>query len=284
MIEQARATYGGVDTRVLSVPGGGTPIVLFHGYADSADTWRMVLTKLAAAGRRVVAVDLPGFGQADPRSPGPLLPQFDGFADAVLAAFGPAVLVGNSLGAATAVRAAARNDSVKGLVALDDPLGARHWLARMARRSEVPVAIWSHVGRVPVPAAALRWAIRQGTPRALYGPGVRPDPEVIAQWAAALASSADLATLGRYAFQYAYETRDGHQGVRVGCPTLIVHGARDRIIPVHSSHVLHQQIPGSGLVVLPRSGHCPQLDNPSEVVRLILRLLERVDPIVQREA
>ncbi|MGB3332425.1 MAG: alpha/beta fold hydrolase, partial [Mycobacterium sp.] len=72
MISTTRAGFDGVGTRMLSVPGDGTPVVLLHGYGDSADTWRGVLTRLAAAGRRAVAVDLPGFGQADPRRAGPL--------------------------------------------------------------------------------------------------------------------------------------------------------------------------------------------------------------------
>jgi pimeloyl-ACP methyl ester carboxylesterase len=190
---------------------------------------------------------------------------------------GPAVLVGNSLGAATAVRAAARNDSVTALVTLDDPLGVRSWVARLARRREVPAVVWSRLGRAPVPAKALRWATGKAMPRALYGPAARPDPEVIAHWTGSLTSAADVAALGRYAFQYAYETKGGHRDVRVSCPTVIVHGARDRIIPVQSSRALHQQIPGSDLVVLPRSGHCPQLDDPDEVVRLLLQLLEEVE-------
>lgn len=65
MITQARASYAGVGTRTLTVTGRGTPVVLLHGFADSADTWRGVLTRLEAAGRPAVAVDLPGFGQAD---------------------------------------------------------------------------------------------------------------------------------------------------------------------------------------------------------------------------
>jgi hypothetical protein len=86
MITETRACFNGVHTRVLSVPGDGVPIVMFHGYADSADTWRGVLTEVEAAGRRAVAVDLPGFGAADPRTDGPMLPQFDAFADARTAA------------------------------------------------------------------------------------------------------------------------------------------------------------------------------------------------------
>ena len=52
--------------RVLELEGDGAPIVMFHGYADSADTWRQTLALLARRGRRAIAVDLPGFGTADP--------------------------------------------------------------------------------------------------------------------------------------------------------------------------------------------------------------------------
>lgn len=273
MITESRSRFAGVGTRMLSVAGDGTPVVLFHGYADSADTWRPVLTRLEAAGRRALAVDLPGFGQADRRASGPLLPQFDDFTDAVLEAIGPAVLVGNSLGSATAVRAAGRRpESVKALVALDDPLHAQSLVARLVRRREVPKAVWAVAAGVRVPTGALRWATARGTRLALYGPGLRADPEVIAQWQARVSSMADVARLGRYALQYAFETRTGHTGIEVRCPTVVVHGRRDRILPVHSSRVLHQQIPHSEFVVLTRSGHCPQLDDPDAVVRLILRI------------
>jgi pimeloyl-ACP methyl ester carboxylesterase len=63
---------------------------------------------------------------------------------------------------------------------------------------------------------------------------------------------------------------------------LIVHGGCDRIIPVHSSRHLHHQIPGSDFVVLPRSGHCPHLDNPGEVVRLTLSLLNRIGDDIEK--
>lgn len=271
MIAETRAGYGGVGTRVLSVAGDGTPVVLFHGYADSADTWRGVLARLDEMGRTAFAVDLPGFGQADRRGPGPMLPQFDAFADAILAEHGPAILVGNSLGAATAVHAATRNpDRVTALVALDDPLNARHWLARLARSRELPVRFWKGLGRVPVPARAWQWVGSQSLRRVLYGSPSAADPAVMAHWLGTFESTASVATLGRYAFQYARETTGGHRDVRVTCPTVVVHGARDRIIPVQASQVLHQQIPGSELVVLPRAGHCPQLDDPDAVTRLVI--------------
>src|SRR6476646_9214123 len=75
----------GFSTRALELEGEGAPIVLFHGYGDSADTWRLVLDRLARADRRAIALDLPGFGTADPLRPGePILPQYDAFAAAAI--------------------------------------------------------------------------------------------------------------------------------------------------------------------------------------------------------
>src|SRR3954468_23137820 len=57
-----RLELAGTRTRALELEGRGPPVLLLHGYADSADTWRAVLDRLARAGRRALAVDLPGFG------------------------------------------------------------------------------------------------------------------------------------------------------------------------------------------------------------------------------
>src|SRR5947209_3795352 len=75
-----RVTLAGYGTRVLELEGDGVPILFFHGYADSADTWRLTLDRLARLGRRAIAVDLPGFGRADPLRPGEILSQLDSFA------------------------------------------------------------------------------------------------------------------------------------------------------------------------------------------------------------
>ncbi|WP_277831554.1 alpha/beta fold hydrolase [Speluncibacter jeojiensis] len=58
----------------------------------------------------------------------------------------------------------------------------------------------------------------------------------------------------------------------VHCPMTIVHGTKDRLVPVAASRRLHELVPGSTLVVLPGVGHCPQLDVPGEVTRLALNL------------
>src|SRR5215212_10548901 len=106
-------TFSGFSTRVLELEGEGPPLVFFHGFSDSADTWRAVLANLGKVDRRAVAVDLPGFAQASPLKPGKVLPQLDRFGEAVLeyaAPDGGAVVAGNSLGGCLALRLAESDD------------------------------------------------------------------------------------------------------------------------------------------------------------------------------
>ncbi|MFB8274049.1 alpha/beta fold hydrolase [Nocardia colli] len=271
MIIETTACYDGVNTRVLSVAGSGTPILLLHGYADSADTWRGVLTAVEAAGRAAFAVDLPGFGLADRRRPGPMTPQFDSFVDAIIAERGPLVLVGNSLGAATALHAAARHPGgeVTAVVSLDEPLLARHWLARVGRLREYRM-FFRLVGLLPIPAALVRWSVRRAVALLVYGPGVVADPEFLTTAIRSVPDMAAVAARGQDAIRYAREHPSGHVDLVVACPVLVVHGTKDRIIPMSAARALHAMLPGSEFVALPGVGHCPQLDVPDEVCRLVL--------------
>jgi pimeloyl-ACP methyl ester carboxylesterase/predicted glycosyltransferase len=60
----------------------------------------------------------------------------------------------------------------------------------------------------------------------------------------------------------------------ITCPTLVVHGARDAIAPLHRGEALAELL-GTELVVLPDAGHCPQARRPVTVNRLIERFTEQ---------
>src|SRR6185436_4097817 len=49
--------------------GAGDPLVLLHGVASSRAIWRHAVAPLARR-RRVIVVDLPGFGASPPAGPG----------------------------------------------------------------------------------------------------------------------------------------------------------------------------------------------------------------------
>jgi pimeloyl-ACP methyl ester carboxylesterase len=52
-------------------------------------------------------------------------------------------------------------------------------------------------------------------------------------------------------------------------PTLIVAGARDRVIPPAHAHAAHAVLSGSRLEIIDDAGHHPQLDCPATLARLI---------------
>ena len=105
-IRASKLELAGVSTRALSVEGDGPAFLFLHGYTDSADTWRYVLTELGKRGRAAVAVDLPSHGHADTHADAPVLPQLKAFASALAERHPGSILAGNSLGGLAALLAA----------------------------------------------------------------------------------------------------------------------------------------------------------------------------------
>lgn len=116
----------------------GTPIVLLGGFAEPSDVWRKVAPLLARAGHRVYALDLPPFGYSERKGPYGVAAwerELEGFERALR--IPQPLLVGHSLGAATAVGEALRRPAaLRGIVLLDgDALGTHNgngWVAHLA--------------------------------------------------------------------------------------------------------------------------------------------------------
>lgn len=89
--------------------GTGLPLVLLHGIGDSCHAWDPVLALLSRE-RRVIAFDLPGFGQTPPLPNSAVTPaDFASLLPAQLAKLGidgPVAMAGNSLGGWIALEAA----------------------------------------------------------------------------------------------------------------------------------------------------------------------------------
>jgi pimeloyl-ACP methyl ester carboxylesterase len=103
--------------------GAGTPVVLLHGWPDTARLWRHQVPALVEAGYRVIAPDLRGFGgsgkpaEVEAYTSARLAGDVTGLLDHL--AIERAHLVGHDWGAAVAWRTAAlRPDRVASLVAL----------------------------------------------------------------------------------------------------------------------------------------------------------------------
>ena len=101
--------------------GAGEPVVLLHAGVADRTMWRDHLGRLADAGYRGIAPDLPGFGEAA-LTPGPQAPWEDVLTTVRELGVGPVHLVGNSFGAAVALRVAVvAPAAVRSLVAVSPP-------------------------------------------------------------------------------------------------------------------------------------------------------------------
>jgi pimeloyl-ACP methyl ester carboxylesterase len=226
----------------------GTPIVLIHGLGSSSEIWA-ALMQLLKKECLVYAPDLPGFGRT------PIAPEGTNIQTHVLylkrfldvLGYPRVTLVGNSLGGWIATRFAVEYpERVERLYLLnsaglrrenmhspyvEDRIEANHSIKQMLRYS------------LPVRTFVLDALIRNAQTPAYAG------------------------------FIRGYDPREELDAVlaNVQVPTTIIWGERDNLLPLIYAYDFHQGISNSELVLLPRTGHMPQIQNPVKVARVILQ-------------
>lgn len=130
-ITRDEVAVGGARLSVLTAgPEGGEPVVLLHGIPASAELWMHVQPRLAEAGYRVLAPDLPGYGRT--RLPADGDRSLGGAADLVAdwlrgAGLGPAWVVGHDLGGGVAQILAGRHPDVVARLTLGDTVVGDSW-------------------------------------------------------------------------------------------------------------------------------------------------------------
>jgi pimeloyl-ACP methyl ester carboxylesterase len=268
-----RQTFGGYETRVLELEGDGVPIVLFHGYADSADTWRHALAALARDGHRAIAVDLPGFAEADPLTPDPILPQLDEFASGALRYLGgrprqPVLVVGNSLGGCLSLRVAERHaDKLAGVVAVA-PAGLV--MTRLLSLIERDPVLRSIVALpAPLPSFVLRAAVARIYAPVAFASPERVDRGVISAFTSHIRARATAASYLQIAHRLVGELHEPFELERITSPLLVVWGDRDRLVFHRGADQLLEAVPGARLELLQGVGHCPQVEVPDRFAKLL---------------
>jgi pimeloyl-ACP methyl ester carboxylesterase len=261
----------------LFVEGDGPTVVLVHGFAHPADAWRPVLARFAEAGQSAVAFDLPGFGAADPAEPNAWLPQGDRVLAGAIAqhsGHGPVVVVGNSLGAALTVRAAASplHLPIRGIVPTATPgLG---WTPLVRAALVGKGRMLAEIAAVGAPRLVRVHGFDRLAGHLLYGDRTMLDVELVRILSSQVHDRRGARELLRRAALMKFEIDAQATLTGVTCPTVIVHGRRDRVVALASSRNLHDAIPHSRLVVLDHAGHCPQLDAPDAIVEFARELAE----------
>lgn len=270
-----RRRFAGYDTRVLELEGEGPPLVLFHGYADSADTWRPVLDRLGQAGRRALAVDLPGFATASPLAERkPVLGQLEAFGAAVVrhaaGRAGDRVLVaGNSLGGCLAILLAQRADlPLLGIVPIAPAgLDLARWIAAVDR---APLLRSLLALPAPVPERVVRDAVGRVYRLLAFSEQAAVERRVVDAFTA---HHRDRATVHGYlatARRLVPELEDPFDLERIECPVLLIWGDRDRMVSHTGSRRLVEALPDTEYELLAGCGHCPQVERAPRVAELLL--------------
>ena len=249
------------------IGGDGPLVVLVPGMGDLRSAYRFLAPALRQEGYRVACTDLRGHGDSDAT--------FTSYgdvetADDIIALIeeleGPAVVVGNSMGAGAAAYAAAeRPDLISGLV-LVGPF-VRNGKTTAMQRVLLRVAMAR-------PWAAMSW--NSYLPK-LYKGQLPVDFDEYRRTI--------VASLRRpgYAKSFSLTTRTDHAMAElrleeVAAPTMVVMGELDPDFPdPHAeaewiSHTLHGTV-----VMVPDAGHYPQSQQPDITTKSVLSFLEEVD-------
>jgi pimeloyl-ACP methyl ester carboxylesterase len=251
----------GADVNYVEI-GEGRPIVFIHGISGCWQNWLENLPHFGA-GRRAIALDLPGFGSSpmpsweiEMSAYGRLLGDF-----CEKLGLERATLVGNSMGGLIAVEAAtAAPGRFERLVLVSAAGIINTWNPRL--RAMATAWAWNEFG--PRFAARARQIVARPRAREIvFGPFIRYPNRLRED----LLLEQMINGLKRAeGFGDALQSVIGHDSrerlAAIEMPTLIVWGLSDRVIPVAAGASYHRRIPRSRLEIFERTGHVPQLERP----------------------
>jgi pimeloyl-ACP methyl ester carboxylesterase len=255
--------------------GEGPPVVFIHGLAGCWQNWLENIPYFARQ-HRVVAVDLAGFGHSELPLEDISIPGYGRFMDAFLGQIGieRAALIGNSMGGFTAAETAIAHPSRVDRLVLVSAAGG----PALRERNDANQARVIRAARLFAPIAAAAIARRDSLIRR---PGLRrmllwkiarhPEriaPELCYEVASGAGKPGFLDAL-QAILDYDFERRVPE----IECPTLIVWGRNDEIVPVEDAYEYERLIPGSRKVIFEDTGHVPMVERPARFNKLLEEFL-----------
>lgn len=246
--------------------GEGPDVVLVHGWGMHSGVWEEVAEALLDQ-HRVTVLDLPGHGYSRLSGAGYTLP--DLCAAVAAAAPTPAAWVGWSLG---------------GLVVQQLALTAPERVSRLVLVNSTPSFIqrpgWPHAIALPV--------LQQ------FAQELRQDYRAVLKRFIALEvhgsvhATAQLHLLKAMLFQHGepdvsaledglaiLENADLRAELpRIACPTLLLMGQRDQLVPAAAGAALVEQLPNARLRIFARAGHAPFFSHLSDFIAELRTFLD----------
>ncbi|HKG35655.1 MAG TPA: alpha/beta fold hydrolase [Solirubrobacterales bacterium] len=252
--------------------GSGPTLLLVHGLGGAWQNWLENIPALARS-HRVIAMDLPGFGDSpvpewtlNIRNYGSVILDLCEALDT-----GTVAIVGNSMGGFVAAEVSTRNEPLVSKIALVSAAGVSH--ARMYR---APTATAGRMGAAMAPLlfrhherALRRPRLRANMIRHLvYNPWLLRN-EVVWEFVHTGLNAPGFADALRGLAGYDIIDKLGD----VDDPTLIVWGRNDFIVPVADALAFAEMLKNSRLQIFDRTGHLPMVERPVRFNRVLEEFL-----------
>lgn len=258
----------GNSTLSYSQVGKGQTIMLLHGLFASKEQWNSILCNLSKAGYRAIAPDLPGYGN----SKGFMINDYALENQAALLheltsalKIDSLEIAGNSMGGTIAyLYAQSYPKQVHSLAFIGSPMGIVDW------GEGVREAILQGINPF-IPITKEQFKLEMSL--LFVKPPTLPDDYVSKK-------VKDYITYNQR-YQQIWNIVNLYddilwKGQITRMPTLIIWGQKDKIFPVGAAHQQQQHIPGSQLILLPKAGHLPHLENADEVTSQYLQFLQSI--------
>jgi pimeloyl-ACP methyl ester carboxylesterase len=263
--------------------GEGNPLVMVHGLGGSALNWAAVGPELSKQ-YHAVAIDLAGFGQTPlfrrSATLGANANLVHRFAEQV---FGdPVILIGNSMGGHIGILEAGDHPaSVRALILVDPAVPGLRAIRPQAGLLGVTAAISiPGLAEIVVDRRVRRLGAErlvQETISMVAADPTRIDPALMEAHVLLTRERGNLGRQNSRAFLQATRSlglrmadpRFWIKVRKVKAPTLVVHGALDRLIPVSAVRDLVRRRPDWTLEVLEGVGHVPMMETPDLFLRVV---------------
>jgi pimeloyl-ACP methyl ester carboxylesterase len=271
---QRWVTIDGRRVNVIEL-GSGPPVVFIHGLSGSWQNWLEQLP-VFARDHRVIAFDLPGFGASQMPREKITIRGYGHFVDALLDELGvsSAAVVGNSMGGFIGIELAIRFPERVERLVLVSAAGLSIEYLRNERALAVLGAIENRLAAYSGWLASRSDALarRPGARRMIFGivakrPDRLPGP-LVAEQVRGSGKPGFLPALDALT-DYPIRDRLGE----IACPTLIVWGAEDKLVPARDADEFARLIPNSRKVVWPETGHVAMLERPEAFNALVQAFL-----------
>ncbi|MFH1438192.1 MAG: alpha/beta hydrolase [Pseudomonadota bacterium] len=275
--QQGKVDYGPAKNQFVEIDGQriryidvgeGEPVLLIHGFGSALEAWQQVIPRLRE-GRRVIALDLPGFGKSDKHDRDYSSPSLAETVHAFMQKLGieKADVVAHSWGCSIALA-----------LAMQRPASVRRLVLSGAWVFEEQLPPFAKWARVPVLGEIIfGWTYKELIAQRLALGFYEPEKIVDQKFVDAVEKAMDrpgavaaalAATRGQR-----FENMEKHYAA-VTQKTLIVWGREDEVARPLYGEKLSNIIPNARLVFIPQCGHLPMVERPVQFANKVLEFLD----------